>query len=167
MYIRLLGLVLFVITSCKDTVKTNKENSFYIKYETTDTAFKSDLIQASRNKVSYYDTAAKLFRLIPANYKTNDLSDMHYFFTEDQFPAAIEEGIILYAIQIKDSSRYDSTSFSVKKMIYTENSWKPKSDMGWINVYFPEFTRAIDERKRKKLADYIIHTIAKDSYTIQ
>ncbi|MEX0636022.1 MAG: hypothetical protein WD135_04575 [Ferruginibacter sp.] len=166
MYIKLLLLIL-ITTSCTKVIKTNKENSFYIKYHTVDSLLHNDLILVSRNKVSFYDSASKLFRLIPANYKTNDFLDMHYFFTEDQFPPVIEDGIILYNIQIKEGPRYDSTSFSVKKMIYTKKHWKPKSDMGWINVYFPEFKRAQDERKRKKLADYIIHTIAKDSYTIQ
>lgn len=162
-------LILFIVTfiSCKPSTKTNRENSFYIKYNTIDTALKNNLIFTSRNKVSYFDEEAKIFRIIPINYKTNDFNDMHYFYTEDQLTSEIEEGIIMYDIAIKDNARYDSTSFSVKKLVYSNKSWKPRSDMGWINVYFPEYNRAIDEKKMRKLADYIIQTIAKDSYTIQ
>lgn len=164
---RLLVLLLVICISCKHSTNINKENSFYIKYNTIDTALKNNLIFTSRNKVSYFDEEAKIFRIIPINYKTNDFNDMHYFYTEDQLTSEIEEGIIMYDIAIKDNARYDSTSFSVKKLVYSNKSWKPRSDMGWINVYFPEYNRAIDEKKMRKLADYIIQTIAKDSYTIQ
>ena len=164
---RLLVLVLVIFISCKHSTKINIEISFFIKYNTSDTALKNELIFTSRNKVSYFDDGAKLFRIIPINYKTNDFDDMHYFYTEDQMINEIEDGVIMYDIDIKENARYDSTSFSVKKLVYSNKSWKPKSDMGWINVYFPEYNRAIDEKKIRKLADYIIQTIAKDSYTIQ
>ena len=164
---RLLVLLLVIFISCKYSKKINRENSFYIKYNTTDTVLKNKLIFTSRNKVSYFDEGAKLFRIIPINYITNDFDDMHYFFTEDQLINKIEEGVIMYDIDIKENARYDSTAFSVKKLVYSNDSWKPRSDMGWINVYFPEYNRAIDEKKIRKLADYIIQTIAKDSYTIQ
>jgi hypothetical protein len=164
---RLLALLLVTFISCKHSTKINRENSFYIKYNTGDTVLKNELIFSSRNKVSYFDDGAKIFRIIPINYKTNEFDDMHYFFTEDQLTSEIEEGMIMYDIDVKDYTRYDSTSFSLKKMVYSNKSWKPRSDMGWINVYFPEYNRAIDERKIRKLADYIIQTIAKDSYTIQ
>ena len=153
--------------SCKHSAKIDRENSFYIKYNTNDTVLKKELILTSRNKVSYFDDGAKLFRIIPINYKTNDFDDMHYFYTEDQMINEIEDGVIMYDIDIKENARYDSTAFSVKKLVYSNDSWKPRSDMGWINVYFPEHNRAIDEKKIRKLADYIIQTIAKDSYTIQ
>lgn len=164
---RLLVLLLVIFISCKHSTKINRENSFFIKYNTIDTTLKNELISTSRNKVSYFDEGAKLFRIIPINYKTNDFDDMHYFFTEDQLISKIEEGMIMYDIDVKENTRYDSTSFSVKKLIFSNNSWKQKSDMGWINVYFPEYTRAIKEKKIRKLSDYIIQTIAKDSYTIQ
>jgi hypothetical protein len=164
---RLLVLLLVIFISCKHSKKINRENSFYIKYNTTDTVLKNKLIFTSRNKVSYFDEEAKLFRIIPINYKTNDFDDMHYFFTEDQLINKIEDGVIMYDIYIKENDRYDSTAFSVKKLVYSNDSWNPRSDMGWINVYFPEYNRAIEEKKIRKLADYIIQTIAKDSYTIQ
>lgn len=166
MYLKFLVFI-FLLSSCTASIMPDKKNIFFIRYHTNDSLLKIDLILASRNKVTYYDSAAKLFRVIPINYKTNESGDMHYFFTEDQSSIKLEDGIVLYDIELKESDRLDSTSFSVKKMTYAQSIWKPKSDMGWINVYFPEFTRAIDERKRKKLADYIIQTIAKDSYTIQ
>ena len=164
---RVLVLVLVIFIACKHSTKINRENSFFIKYKTTDTVLKNELIFTSRNKVSYFDDGAKLFRIIPINYKTNDFDDMHYFYTEDQMINEIEDGVIMYDIDIKENARYDSTAFSVKKIVYSNDSWKPRSDMGWINVYFPEYNRAIDEKKIRKLADYIIQTIAKDSYTIQ
>lgn len=164
---RLLVLLLVTFVSCKHSINSNKENSFYIKYNTIDTALKTELIFTSRNKVSYFDEGAKLFRIIPINYKTNDFNDMHYFFTEDQSTSEIEDGMIMYDIDIKENARYDSTAFSVKKLVYSNKSWKPRSEMGWINVYFPEYNRAIEGKKIRKLADYIIQTIAKDSYTIQ
>jgi hypothetical protein len=164
---RLLVLLLVTFISCKHSTKINRENSFYIKYNTVDTVLKNELIFSSRNKVSYFDDGAKIFRIIPINYKTNEFDDMHYFFTEDQLTSEIEEGMIMYDIDVKDYTRYDSTSFSLKKMVYSNMSWKPRSDMGWINVYFPEYNRATGERKIRNLADYIIQTIAKDSYTIQ
>lgn len=165
MYIRLFVLIL-LLNSCTDTVSFDKGNSFFIRYHTQDSMLQNDLVLASRNKVTYFDTSANLFRVIPINYKTNDFEDMHYFFTEDQSEVKPENGMILYDIELKDSARYDSTSFSIKKMIYLDTTWKPKYDMGWINVYFPEYSRAIEESKRKKLADYIIQSIAKDSYTL-
>lgn len=164
---RLLVLLIVTFISCKHSTNLNRENSFYIKYNTIDTVLKNELIFTSRNKVSYFDEDANLFRIISINYKTNDFEDMHYFFTEDQMTSEIEEGMIMYEIDIKDNARYDSTSFSVKKLVYSKKSWTPRSNMGWINVYFPEYTRAIDEKKIRKLANYIIQTITKDSYTIQ
>ena len=144
---RLFVLVLVIFISCKHSTKINRENSFYIKYNTTDTVLKNELIFTSRNKVSYFDDGAKLFRIIPINYKTNDFDDMHYFYTEDQMINEIEDGVIMYDIDIKENARYDSTAFSVKKLVYSNDSWKPRSDMGGINVYFPEYNRATDEKK--------------------
>lgn len=166
MYVKLLVCIL-LLSSCTESFSPNKKNSFFIRYHTNDSLLKHDLILASRNKVTYFDSAAALFRVIPINYKTNEAADMHYFFMEEQGDIELQEGIIMYDIEVKESHRLDSTSFSIKKMIYANKTWKPKSNMGWINVYFPRFTRATEERKRKKLADYIIQTIAKDSYTIQ
>jgi hypothetical protein len=158
-------MVCFYSCTTVETIQT--KNSFYITYHTNDTLLKNNLILVSRNKVSYYDSGAKLFRIIPINYKTNDFDDMHYFFTDDQIANNVKEGMVMYDIQISDNPRYDSTAFRVKKFFYQNKEWKPKSDMGWINVYFPDYSRAIEERKRKKLSEYIIQTIAKDSYTIQ
>ena len=167
MNMKLLCLLLIVFCSCSDVIKPNKTNSFYVRYTTNDSILKNDLILVSRNKVSYYDSVAKLYKVIPINYKTNDAADMHFFFTEDQSDVILEDGMILYDIELKDSSRLDSTAFSIKKKILINKTWSPKSDMGWINVYFPAYTRAVDERKRKNLATYIMQTIAKDSYSIQ
>lgn len=164
MYFKFIVFIL-LLSSCVESVRLDKKNIFFIRYRTNDSLLKNELILASRNKVTYYDSAADIFRVIPINYKTNESEDMHYFFTEDQSTVKLEDGIVLYDIEVKESDRLDSTSFSVKKLVYAENTWKPKSEMGWINVFFPQFTRAIAERKRKKLADYIIQTIAKDSYT--
>lgn len=166
MYFKLVVFIFF-LASCTESVRYHKKNSFIVRYHTNDSLLKNDLILASRNKVTYYDSAANLFRVIPINYKTNEVDDMHYFFTEDQEEFQIVEGMIMYDIEVKESGRLDSTSFSFKKNRYAGTSWLPKSNMGWINVYFPEFSEAIEESKRKNLAEYIFQTIAKDSYTIQ
>ena len=167
MYIKLLIVVLVLISSCSTVDSIHKKNSFYITYHTNDSLLKNTLILASRNKVSYYDSAAHIFRIIPINYKTHDIDGMHYFFTDDQITDNVKDGVVMYDIEISDNSRYDSTSFRLKKFLYNNKSWNPKSDMGWINVYIPAYSRAIEDRKRKKLSEYIIQTIAKDSYTIQ
>ena len=165
MHYKLILLASLLIASCTSSETINSKNSFYITYHTTDSLLKNNLILSSRNKVSYYDSAARLFRIIPINYKTDDFDDMHYFLTEDQFSKQVKEGMVMYDIEIKESVRYDSTSFSIKKMVFNNNAWNFKSDMGWINVYFPAYSRAIKEKKIRKLSEYIIQSIAKDSYT--
>lgn len=124
--------VLFLI-SCNGKEKSSTENTFYIELVNfTNDSLKENVSENILGKVSFYKN--EKLEILSVNYLTDDYPDMHYFKSAEALEKNIKPDTKKIRIEFGGAYSADSISYSLQKFLYSNNSWKKISDMGFMQA---------------------------------
>jgi hypothetical protein len=131
-FFMLLCSILF-FTACNNKEKANIDNTFYVELVNfTKDSLKQKISENLFGKVSYYKNDK--LQIMSLNYVTEDYPDMHFFKQVSELQKNIKENTKKIKMEFKGDYTVDSISYSLQKYVYTNNSWKKYSDMGFIKA---------------------------------